>query len=275
MASTYKTFLANDVATTKTLLHEAIPITGSIVSGTYKDENIKYFSSGMFEDVYDYPYLSSSANNIFSITAGYASGSDWQDSNNSQNTKKINIYNQFAQVLVPYDVTGNIQQFDQDGDITAGGTTMDSCFFVSFSRLLAKDEIKKGSFRFKLYGAQSLGAKESTDRSVLNINTIGDYGAATSFKVNSPTGEYGLLKSGSTSGDTVGHIYYQAGIAVLTSSILEGATPTADTNGDYVTNNTGNITASFSGGSISEIANALRYASVSYTHLTLPTIYSV
>ena len=35
MASTYKTFLANDIATTKTLLHEAIPITGTIVSGTY------------------------------------------------------------------------------------------------------------------------------------------------------------------------------------------------------------------------------------------------
>ena len=37
MASTYKTFLNDDVVTTRTLLHEAIPITGSIVYGTYGD----------------------------------------------------------------------------------------------------------------------------------------------------------------------------------------------------------------------------------------------
>ena len=35
MATTYKTFLNNDIVSTRTLLHEAIPITGSIVSGTY------------------------------------------------------------------------------------------------------------------------------------------------------------------------------------------------------------------------------------------------
>jgi len=35
MATTFKNFLSNDLANTRTLLHEAIPITGSIVSGTY------------------------------------------------------------------------------------------------------------------------------------------------------------------------------------------------------------------------------------------------
>ena len=155
MASTYKNFAASDVATTRTLLHEAIPVTGTIVSGTYDDENIKYFSSGLFTSVYDYPYLSSSANHIFDITAGYFSGSDFQSSTNVQDQKKINVYNQFAQVLVPYDVAGNIQQFDQDGNIAGGGTKMDSAFFVSFGRLLAKDEIKKGSFRLDMFAKGS------------------------------------------------------------------------------------------------------------------------
>jgi len=263
MASTYKTFLANDIATTKTLLHEAIPITGTIVSGTYSDENIKYFGSGMFEAVYDYPYLSSSDNNIFSITAGYASGSAFQDANNQQDAKKINVYNEFAQVLVPYDVSGNIQQFDQDGDITAGGTKMDSCFFVSFSRLLTKDEIKKGSFTFSLYGSSSLGSITAVHRG--QPNTISDTGAATSFKVNSPTGEYGLLYSGSNANNTVvGHLYYQAGVAVLTSSILEAAVPTNGTDGTMVTSPTGTAKALFEGGTIDELANALRYA---YTNI--------
>jgi len=35
MATTFKTLLNQDITSTKTLLHEAIPITGSMVSGTY------------------------------------------------------------------------------------------------------------------------------------------------------------------------------------------------------------------------------------------------
>ena len=68
-----------DRTTTKTLLHEAIPLTGAIVSGTYgtfpNGGNIKNYTHGMFQSVYDYPYLSSSANHIFDITMGYDEGS--------------------------------------------------------------------------------------------------------------------------------------------------------------------------------------------------------
>ena len=50
-----------DVTTTRTLLHESIPLTGTIVSGTYgtfPDEgNIKNYTHGQFQSVYDYPYL--------------------------------------------------------------------------------------------------------------------------------------------------------------------------------------------------------------------------
>ena len=273
MASTFKTFLANDITTTKTLLHEAIPITGTIVSGTYKgpvDSNIKTFSHGMFESVYDYPYLSSSANHIFDITAGYASGSKYQSGSGAdgfpagttQDAKKINIYNQFAQVLVPYDVSGNIQQFDQDGDISGGGTKMDSCYFISFSRLLTKDEIKKGNFRFSFYmnNTGTLGRPDVNGR--LGKKTLGDYGAATSYKVNSPTGEYGLILTSSTS-DTefsVGHIYYQAGVLVLTSSVVMnqlcfgGAAPIS------ANTLTGTLEDAFKSCSIDQIADGIRFA---------------
>ena len=66
MATTFKRLRPEDVVSTRSLLHEAIPITGSIVSGTYGApsvaDNIKNYSHGMFQSVYDYPYLSSSAN---------------------------------------------------------------------------------------------------------------------------------------------------------------------------------------------------------------------
>ena len=94
MASTFKNLSPNDKISTKTLLHEAIPITGTIVSGTYQntanaEENIKTFAHGMFESVFDYPFLSSSANHIFDISAGYSPLSDLSSSANTQNAKKI------------------------------------------------------------------------------------------------------------------------------------------------------------------------------------------
>ena len=140
-----------DVATTRTFLHEVLPITGSIVSGTYvggdTEENIKDYTHGMFQSVYDYPYLSSSANHIFDLTAGYAAASSLSSSSNVQNSKKINMYNEFAQVLLGYTGSNNdIRQFESD--LTLDQTnSMKDVFIISLSRLLTKDEIKKGSFQ--------------------------------------------------------------------------------------------------------------------------------
>ena len=80
-----------------------------------------------------------------------------------------------AQVLMGYDKDGNIQKFDQDGDITAGGTTIDNAIFLSFSRLLVKDEIKKGSFELEL-GASSSYTHKAFEQRIKIVNQ----GAATS-----------------------------------------------------------------------------------------------
>ena len=219
MATTFKTFLNNDIASTRTLLHEAIPITGSIASGTYGNNNIKNYTHGMFQSVYDYPYLSSSANHIFDLTVGVSSDSVFGTVNNmAQYSKKRNVYDQMAQVLVNYSTGGMIQQFDQDGNIAAGGHKIKDAFFMNFARLLNKDEIKKGSFTvtFNTGGAPEAPLPDSG-------LVIGDYGASSSFRVNSPTGEYGLLYTSSATpniGSAVGHLYYQAGIAVITASIF-------------------------------------------------------
>ena len=135
MATTFKTLRSKDVVSTRTMLHEAIPITGTIISGTYNDLNIKNYSHGIFQSVFDYPYLSSSANHIFDITNGYSTGSALSASTNTQNAKKTNIYNELAQILVGFDETGSIRLFDEDGDLT-GGTKLQECFFLNFTRLL-------------------------------------------------------------------------------------------------------------------------------------------
>ena len=224
MATTFKTLTANDIVNTRTLLHEAIPLTGTIPSGTYLDQNIKTYSHGMFESVFDYPYLSSSANHIFDISMGYSTASALSGTSapHVQNSKKINIYNQMAQVLVGYDADGKIQRFDKDGDIAAGGTKMDEVFFVNFARLLTKDEIKKESFTLQVttggVAAKLPGTYGGGDAAL----KISDYGASTKYFVNSPAGEYGILytSSAATDGTGIGLIYYQAGVAVLSGAVF-------------------------------------------------------
>jgi len=233
--SIFKDITADDRVSTKTLLHEAIPITGTIISGTYgtfPDEgNIKNFTHGMFQSVYDYPYLSSSANHIFDITFGT---SEDGLSATVQESKKDNIYNQMAQVLSGYDKNGKIQKFDEDGNITDGGSKIENGIFLSLSRLLVKDEIKKGSFQLELGAAASYSSNPFSERI-----KITDYNAQNSYKINSPAGEYGILYVSNSAGTPLdgitgatdqpcGLLYYQAGIVVLNPAIFMAGTGSGD-----------------------------------------------
>jgi hypothetical protein len=251
MAVTFKNLVSDrDVANTRTLLNEAIPITGSVVSGTYGENNIKNYAHGMFQSVYDYPYLSSSANHIFDLTVGYSANSSLSSSASSQNTKKINIYSQMAQVLVGYDENGNIRDFDRDGSL-ASGDKLQECVFVNLARLITKDEVQKGSF---ILSVATGGAPTSPDFSS-NLS-ISDGEASTKYKTNSPAGEYGILYTGSspyTAGTGVGLLYYQAGIAVLTASVFNGTFGSPD-----ATYDTSSIDTVLTGAQISSSCDGFR-----------------
>ncbi len=247
MATTFKTFLNNDIASSRTMLHEAIPITGSLVSGTYggttvvtgSESHIKSYSHGMFQSVYDYPYLSSSANHIFDIAIGLSPSGSMYSSTTVQKSKKANIYNQMAQLLMGHDENGVIREFDEDGNIAAGGAKLQEVFFLNFSRLLTKDEIKKGSFELEL-GVNPANSDAVNDAFITRIK-LADLSGSDGFFVNSPAGEYGVLyaqstadgdstlSSGSVWGETIGNantyvpcglLFYQAGIAVVSGSVF-------------------------------------------------------
>lgn len=228
MANTYKTFLDDDIVTTKTLLNEYIPITSSVVSSsTYLTSSYKQYSHGMFVTVYDYPINSSSANNLFDITFGFTTSSAANSVNGTDAVKKINMYNQMAQVLVGYDTTGSIFRFDRDGNPSTPDDKFNEMFFLNFSRMLTKDEIKKGSFNLQL------GVNDSTATPMSKVVSIYDNWSPSNnvYKENSPTGEYGILycrnsvgtPAGSwTSNDdkAIGFIFYQAGIAAISTNIF-------------------------------------------------------
>ena len=283
MASIYKTIRSEDIASTRTVLHEAIPLTGTIVSGTYgsygNDENVKNYSHGMFQSVYDYPYLSSSANHIFDITLGFSTGSALSASTTSQQAKKQNIYNQMAQVLMGYDKNGVVQRFDADGNLFDTTTDkMNECIFVNFSRLLVKDEIQKGTFNLELgvSGAYHFAFNGGGNVGEGGRISLKDTGAATDFRVNSPTGEYGILYVSNSFGlalsgaiydpgysgtdkKAAGLIFYQAGVAVLTSSIFQGSNIGGFLSSSVQWNPNGEfITASYTGSTIQSSADSFR-----------------
>ena len=258
MAKTFKTLLGNDVTNTRTLLHEAIPITGTISSGTYSDNNIKTFSHGMFESIYDYPFLSSSANHIFDITYGHSS--NVSSSSNTQNAKKLNIYNQMAQVLMGYDTSSNIRKFDSDGTLDDSTGIMNHCFFMNFSRLLTKDEIKKNSFRLKLWTS---GTVTSTGGARKELTTFGDFDSGNQFRT-SPAGDYGLLYTSSAHpysvGSSIGLVYYQAGVAVITSSVFlqEFGAPGNTVEPSALSSSLG-VQAAQTGSTIQQLADGFRF----------------
>tara|TARA_Y100000310_G_scaffold340901_1_gene438239 strand:- start:840 stop:1958 length:1119 start_codon:yes stop_codon:yes gene_type:complete len=285
----YETLNTNtDLTTTRTLLHESIPLTGAIISGTYgtegSEENIKNYTHGMFQSVYDYPYLSSSANHIFDITMGYHASSPFSGSSSTQNAKKINLYNEFAQVLLGYTASTNtVEIFESDLNFGDNNSQMKSCYFLSFARLLTKDQVKKGAFAITLNtGSWKINNIEEktfpkgpntiyTDASASEIAGTNNKGNAGEYGVlyrNNGDGTYG---DGSAAG--VGVVFYQAGIVVLSSSIWDSIVSATDTPSFYRQHSSGirqSVSGAFTGSTISASCDALRHrvANISYNNTT-------
>jgi hypothetical protein len=244
---TTKTLGPNDVVTTRTILHENIPITGTILSGTYATSstsgrglNIKSYAHGMYQSVYDYPYLSSSANHIFDIATGFSAtgSSSLSSSAVTQVSKKVNIYNQMAQVLAGYDISGSVRRFDEDGDLSGETGKIENAVFLNFSRLLVKDEIKKGSFSLNIGNHNSYSTPFST------TSSITDSASAQNYRTNSPAGEYGFLKSAEQAASVTLSSESDSGagqtisfIALKADGSLEAAEEFTATNADNTNNN--------------------------------------
>lgn len=245
MASSFKQFLNDDIINTRSLLHEQVPITGSIISGSsYANNNIRNGVNGYFQTVFDYPYASASSNQLLDIAFGYSPSSGFSSSANTENAKKIQMYNQMAQMLVGHDTTGSILEFDEDGDIAAGGTKLRECFFLCFSRLLVKDEIKKGTFSISV-------GQTDTYASANDVRlTLTDSGSQNSYRTNSPVGEYAILTS-SVDGP-FGLIFYQAGIVVLSGSAFTGSSNEWDVGGN-------SLNESITGSSLTGTVEGLRH----------------
>jgi len=217
--TSFETLNASNITTTRTLLHESIPLTGTIISGTYADNNIKNYTHGQFQSVYDYPFLSSSANHIFDLTVGYDESSALSSSTATLNAKKINMYNQFSQVLLGYTGSANnVRKFELDLTLDEVGV-MNESLFVNFSRLITKDQIKKGTFSITL-GTGSYADPFTLSKTLTDVSASDTGGTTNTFG-----GDYGVLFDNTAKdGVGLGIVFYQAGIAVLSTASFNGVT---------------------------------------------------
>ena len=225
--SIYKNLGQDDTTSFKTNLYEQIPVTGTIIKDTYgtfpSESNIKYFSNSDHIDVYDYPYASSSANFLFSMTAGRTSDSTGESAF-SQATLKNNIYRLFAQQYVGYDTNQNVVPFNASGVLNPANTwdpdKFSDAIFINFSRTIMKDEIKKGSFRLTMgtgsFANPFVGTKVFSDAYVVA-------NSPTTYRTNSPMGDYAFLQEGTQSATVPtetnhGFIFYDAGLIMLAAN---------------------------------------------------------
>ena len=270
MPRTYENLnLATDLTTTRTLLHESLPVTGAIMSGAYgnfkAEQNVKNYTHGQFQSVYDYPYLSSSSNHIVDLTMGYDESSSMSGSTSVQNAKKINMYNEMAQVLLGYTGSANnVEIFESDLNFGDNNRQMKEVFFLNFSRLLTKDQIKKGSFTIQLatgsWGGNTAGtiAGHITQSMTLSDVSASETGG-TSNKGNA--GEYGVLyKSSAPASGAYGAVFYQAGIVVLSASLFKNLTNDFQSgSGEMYEGHKIGIDAALTGSTISGNCDALRH----------------
>lgn len=192
-------------------------------------------------------HADSAAFNDTVITAPYAATYDSQYDANGY--KRQQIYNALAQRLCGFDTDGEILKFDRDGDLAGGGEKYNEVIAILFTRLLHKDGIKPGSFSFDLalhpFGFGGTGADThypddtwlwdgatATD----SVLTISDVGADTSYRTNSPAGRFAVLYATQPAASdilepsildvddkvSVGLVFYDAGIVILTPWIFLG-----------------------------------------------------
>ena len=207
--------LAHDVASLVSAINEVVTISSSLFITGSGDVNVKFYNNiasgsasaqgGYWQTVFDSSPTSSQSTALFDITFGYATASAYNlpaISGGASQNEKLKVYREMASVL--------LGSPDSVFAPSPTGTVWNDCFFFLIKRGLMKDELKKGAVNLNWIATGSYAYLTSTDA-----------GAATAFK-QAVGGDYAPLIS-SGSGNTVGLVYYNAGIIVVPAVAATGA----------------------------------------------------
>lgn len=182
--ATFKEFAAEDIKTSRSFLNQLVDIINTDISASTTRRKFQVFVTGgvgpgvtssLFQTVYDQDFTLQTANPVFDLTVGLASGSEVvQNANPTVDAngkflfgsdtlmmrEKIDLYRQFAQSLLG----------DADAVFTAqsGSTSFEirEAGFLCFKRLFARDQIKRETFALRYFPSAS-AAEGATEQNLL------------------------------------------------------------------------------------------------------------
>jgi hypothetical protein len=242
MANTYKYFTSNDRIAIRTPLYESKTLLKTQFSAS-GEANLYTGSNNAFVSVYRTGSSNTASDLLFDITSGRSKLTSTGSGIDA--TQKLANYNEFAKVLFGTDYTGSIYNFDLDfDDNTTNTNPLNYSYFLDISRILAKDEIKKGSFGMRIM----INSGTADEGKYIDLF---DTSGSTKYKTDSPVGEYGALYLSGANGVQLatgisapysvpqGLIFYQAGAVVLNPFLFaqSGNNPPVSTSTTYFNSN--------------------------------------
>jgi len=236
-------------------------------------------TSSLYQTIYDQDFTLQTANATFDFTFGLARSSSlvtssllYTDSTTGQlyfpsqslmMREKINMYREMAQTL--------IGDADSEFTIVSASTTLTirEPLFLGFKRLFTRDRIKRETFALKILTASNFLLGPSVNQKIYT-----DVGSATNQEF-SFGGAYSTLVDSSNTGNPVGLVFLDKGIAVLdtqrifnVTQSLSGSIKAVNTSG--TTPFTGSLNQFFVSASIDDIIDHMastRFGSSSLTAL--------
>jgi hypothetical protein len=244
----FKEILPSDIKTARSFLSQLIDVLQEDISGSTSRRKYQVFVTGgvgpgvtssLFQTVYDQDFTLQTANPVMDMTVGVftsgdtvtncktgtdAAGKELFPSSSLMMREKIDVYRQFASVLLG----GSTQSFKAPFDSSTSTDAIDVALFIAFKRLFARDQIKRETFAMKFfqtasinYNATGTGPAETTPQSpnLYVTSTSGsaiytDIGAATN-KLTTIGGQVGNIVDSTNTSRTVGLVFYDRGIVIL------------------------------------------------------------
>ena len=254
----FNTITNDDIKETTSVLNQLVDFVEEDISGSDTRKKFEVFitssatygiTSSLFHTVYDQNYRYQTANELFDITMGLRAGSATVTgseipeispdrsgkllfpSQSLMMREKVNIYRQFAQLLLGDANASFTSPFTPVSTADETEYTIDEALFLSFKRLFVRDGIKRESFALKLFQSSSFGEVSTGDP--LGVITgdqnitiselhpasgsiiLTDIGSSTSIERSQTGGDVGNLVNAANTSENMGLIFYQQGIAVL------------------------------------------------------------
>lgn len=253
MATTFKDLdVSSDIKSVKTQLSQLVDIVQQDISGSSTKKQYAIFvtassdgtanyavTSSLFQTVYDQDYTLQVSNAMFDTTVGlYWSGStvlsavagvdsrgkNLYPTSSLMMREKVDMYRLFAGKLLGDTESSFFAPTTDSTDVAR----IDEALFISFKRLFARDAIKRNTFAMRFYTTGVIDGDAGFDTDIVNgytgsnLDITSPSGSAiftdstqASNLANLFGGRVGSVIDSTNTSNTVGLLWYDAGIAVF------------------------------------------------------------